>query len=31
MTKGYDVKDLPEIIGNISKLVYQDFITKGIN
>lgn len=31
MTKGYDVKELPEIIENISKMVYQDFINKETN
>jgi beta-lactamase class A len=31
MTKGYDVKDLPEIIGDMSKMVYQGFINKGTN
>lgn len=31
MTKGYDVKELPEIISTMSKMVYQDFIIKGTN
>ncbi|MFM9945552.1 MAG: serine hydrolase [Bacteroidia bacterium] len=31
MTKGYDVKDLPEILSTMSKMVYQDFINKERN
>lgn len=31
MTKGYSTKDLPEILGTISKMVYQDIISKGTN
>ena len=31
MTKGYSTRELPEIIGTISKMVYQDFISKSIN
>lgn len=31
MTKGYDVKELPEIISTMSKMVYQDFINKSTN
>ncbi len=28
MTNGYDVTELPDIIGNISRMVYQNFINK---
>lgn len=28
MTKGYDVNKLPDIIGNMSRMVYQNFINK---
>jgi beta-lactamase class A len=31
MTKGYDIKELPEIIAEISKLVYEDFIKTSVN
>ena len=31
MTKGYDVKDLPNIISTISKMVHSDFIGKATN
>jgi len=31
MTKGYNVNELPEFIGNMSKMVYEDFINKQTN
>ena len=28
MTKGYDIKQLPEVISSISKMVFEDFKQK---